>query len=98
MFVITVDFLVSPESVQLFAAAVTRQAENSLQLEEHCHVFDVCISADNPSAFFLYEKYTDAAAFDVHLKSEHFKAFDALVAPWVTKKTVNRWSTSGSNT
>lgn len=98
MFVITVDFLVSQESSQLFATAVARQAENSLHLEDHCHVFDVCISLENPCAFFLYEKYTDAAAFDVHLKSEHFKAFDALVAPWVTKKTVNRWSTSGSNT
>jgi quinol monooxygenase YgiN len=96
MFVITVDFLVAAEFSQSFAAAVAKQAENSLQLESHCYVFDVCTSLNNTCAFFLYEKYTDAAAFDVHLKSEHFKAFDALVKPWVTTKTVNRWTTSGS--
>lgn len=97
MFVITVEFLIIPDFSQKFAAAVAKQAENSLQLEEHCHVFDVCASLENPCAYFLYEKYTDAAAFDGHLKSEHFKSFDALVEPWVDAKTVYRWSTSGSN-
>ena len=32
--------------------------------------------------------YTDAAAFDAHLSSDHFKAFDARVAQMVASKSV----------
>ncbi|MEM7522936.1 MAG: antibiotic biosynthesis monooxygenase [Pseudomonadota bacterium] len=39
---------------------------------------------------FLYEVYDDAAAFDAHLASDHFKDFDAAVAPMVAAKTVRR--------
>ena len=30
----------------------------------------------------------DRAAFDAHLKSAHFKTFDAKVAPWILEKNV----------
>ena len=37
---------------------------------------------------FLYEIYDDRAAFDAHLASPHFRAFDAEVGPWVQDKQV----------
>ena len=91
MFVVAVTFEIVPERVAAFSAAVGKQAGNSLQLETGCYVFDVCRDAANETAFFLYEKYENAAAFDEHIASEHFKSFDALVGPWIVSKTVQTW-------
>lgn len=92
MFIVSVTFDIKTEHATEFVDAVMKQASNSLELEPECHVFDVCVSDDEPSRIFLYEKYTDAAAFEVHLKSAHFAAFDALVAPWIAAKQVETWT------
>lgn len=92
MFVVTVSFVVAPDRVQEFTAAMLQQAENSLALEPGCQVFDVCAAPDDACSVFLYEKYTSPAAFNEHLASEHFKAFDTVVSPWVVSKTVSTWS------
>ena len=39
----------------------------------------------------LYEVYDDAAAFELHLASDHFRAFDETVRPWVQRKDVQVW-------
>ncbi|MBB6428312.1 putative quinol monooxygenase [Algisphaera agarilytica] len=91
MYVVTVLFEVAPEHVDSFRPEMLKQAENSLKLEPGCHQFDVCFDAEDPGKCFLYEKYTDRAAFDVHLASDHFKTFSETVADWVTGKTVHVW-------
>ncbi|MEO1037833.1 MAG: antibiotic biosynthesis monooxygenase [Pseudomonadota bacterium] len=91
MFVVTVHFIVAPEHRDVFAAAMFEQAEQSLEFEPDCHVFEVCVGADNNCSFFLYEKYTDAAAFDAHLETRHFVSFNEAVTPWVESKTVDTW-------
>jgi len=96
MFVVTVNFVVAPEHREEFAPAMFAQADNSLQLEADCHVFDVCVASDDECSFFLYEKYTDAAAFDAHLKSKHFIEFNDLVTPWIVSKTVGTWEERSS--
>ena len=92
MYVITVQFLVRPEFADAFSAALVEQAENSLTLERDCSVFDVCVDADDPASFYLYEKYANEAAFQTHIASKHFRAFDARVSPWVQEKTVKSWT------
>lgn len=98
MFVVTVSFVLFEKFTEPFTIAVAKQADNSLRLEPECHVFDVCTALDDSGEIFLYETYTDAAAFDAHLASDHFKAFDALVRPWVKSKTVRKWSISEGRT
>lgn len=97
MYVVTVEFTVAPQHQQAFATAVDLQAKNSVQLESECHRFDVCVGNDSENDFFLYEIYSDAAAFDAHLASEHFKDFNALVTPWVVNKTVASWRLRGQS-
>ncbi|MEN9578898.1 MAG: Autoinducer 2-degrading protein LsrG [Pseudomonadota bacterium] len=87
-FVVTVLFKVSPDHAAEFHAAVCTQAKNSLDREPECHRFDVCADPTDPCTIFLYELYTDKAAFDVHLASSHFKEFGALVGPWTVTKEV----------
>jgi len=91
MYVVTVAFSVIPEHVGSFAKAMNEQAETSLKEEEHCHQFDVAIDPDDSSAFFLYEIYSDKAAFEFHLKTPHFDSFNTKVSPWVASKIVKNY-------
>ena len=50
-------------------------AKVSRETEPGCRQFDVCVEADTGRTF-LYELYDDRAAFEAHLASAHFKAFD----------------------
>ncbi|MDX1506736.1 MAG: putative quinol monooxygenase [Woeseiaceae bacterium] len=91
MYVVVVIFEVKHEHTAEFLQAVLRQAENSLDREDACRVFDVCADPQDPCAVLLYEQYDNAAAFDAHLASEHFRTFDATVTPWLNAKTVSTW-------
>lgn len=91
MFVVTVQFTVYPANLPEFREAVIAQAKNSLALEQQCHQFDVSVADNNPCIFLLYEVYGSASAFDAHLESEHFHAFNQLVTPWITNKVVKSW-------
>lgn len=91
MYVVVVTFEVDRDHAVEFLEAVTLQAKNSLELEEQCHVFDVCCTPEDPGSVLLYEHYDDRAAFEEHLESDHFRDFDAKVAPWLRSKTVSTW-------
>lgn len=91
MYVVTVEFTVAKNNQREFMEAMIAQAGNSLRLEPGCHQFDVCVDPKDEQRVYLYEIYTDRAAFDLHLESDHFKDFDALVRPWLESKTVSLW-------
>ena len=97
MFVITVNFECHAEQRDAFEAALKTQAGNSLSREPECHVFDVCHDPAQPTRFFLYEVYSDAAAFDLHLASDHFLDFDKKVSDMVVSKSVGRWDRLPAN-
>lgn len=88
MFVVIVEFTLHAGYVEAFRERVGQQAADSLELEPDCHVFDVCIDPDREDRVLLYEVYADRAAFDAHLASAHFEAFDAAVKPWFSDKRV----------
>lgn len=88
MFAVCVWFEVEPVNAAEFEQLVMQQALNSLQREPDCHQFDVCRDPERPQRFYLYELYTDRAAFDDHLTSAHFRDFDATVTPMLRSKTV----------
>lgn len=89
MYAVIVNFEIKSGFEEKFNEAMIDQAENSLTKESDCHYFDVCRDPENLNKFFLYELYTDRKGFDVHLISEHFLSFDALVTPWIESKTVS---------
>lgn len=96
MYVVTVTFTVAPEDAAAFVARVKRQAADSLSLEPACRRFDVCLDPETDGRVFLYEIYDDRAAFDAHLASAHFAAFDAEVGPSVRTKKVETWRLEGA--
>jgi quinol monooxygenase YgiN len=94
MFCVTVHFTLRPAHADAFAAAVLDNAARSLADEPGCRVFDVVRDASGLQ-IFLYELYDDEPAFQAHLSTPHFRAFDAQVAPWVADKQVRSWTRLG---
>jgi (4S)-4-hydroxy-5-phosphonooxypentane-2,3-dione isomerase len=88
MYVVIVEFEIVPVHVSAFKSRVLQQARDSLALETDCNVFDVCEDSTASTHILLYEIYSDGAAFEHHLQTPHFKAFDTEVAPWILSKSV----------
>lgn len=88
MYVVIVDFLVAAEHCTGFRTHVIENARLSRKVEPGCRRFDVCVDPIDAAQVFLYELYDDRAAFEAHLRSAHFLAFDALVKPWILEKKV----------
>ncbi len=86
MFVVVVEFSLHPGHARDFRERVLQQARDSLSLEAACRVFDVCIDPEREDSVLLYEVYDDRDAFDAHLASAHFEAFDATVSPWISHR------------
>lgn len=88
MYAVIVTFETTDEAADRFKKRVVQQARDSLKNEKGCLTFDVWTSADAPTTIFLYEIYTDRAAFDLHVETAHFKAFDSEIQGMVIDKTV----------
>ena len=91
MLVVTVRITVKPRFETQFLARVREQARASLANERACTRFDVCHDPSR-SSILLFEIYDDAEAFQSHLATRHFLAFDTETRPWVTEKLVERWT------
>jgi (4S)-4-hydroxy-5-phosphonooxypentane-2,3-dione isomerase len=87
-FVITVDFLLHTGALDPFLALIRDNARQSLDREPGCDRFDVLVQKGMPDHILLYEIYADKAAFDLHLKSAHFAAFNKAAALYVREKKV----------
>ena len=89
-FAVVVDFEIVPDTADEFREAVLEQARNSLEREEGCRQFDVFRDAGEASTFVLFELYDNEAAFELHLQTDHFAAFDAHVQPMVKRRMIRR--------
>jgi quinol monooxygenase YgiN len=88
MYVVTVEFDIKAEKLDEFRAQMIANATASREREPGCLQFDVCADPAKPERIFLYEIYTDRAAFGTHFAAEHFKTLDRAVAPWIAAKAV----------
>ena len=88
MYVVTVTFRLHAAHADAFLSAIQENARLSVETEPGCRRFDVAVGEDGPETVFLYELYSDRAAFDAHLESEHFKAFDSNAADWIAEKDI----------
>jgi len=92
MFAVTVTFQIEPDRIPDFLPLLHANAQTSLAIEDGCHQFDVATDPQHPHEVFLYELYTNRAAFDAHLGSPHFKAFDAQVVDMIAHKSVKTFA------
>lgn len=74
-----------------FLHRVLANAATSLAEEVGCRQFDVLRDPARPGEVMLYELYDDPPAFDAHLASAHFRAFDSAVAAAILDKRIRTW-------
>lgn len=92
MFVVVVTFQIKPGQIDAFLPLMLANAKASLDQEQDCSQFDVCIDEEQAETVFLYEVYSNRAAFDLHLASPHFIEFDRAVAPMIETKQVQTFT------
>lgn len=92
MYVVVVTFQIMPDQISNFLPLMLGNAKTSLDKEAGCSQFDVCVDDTQPEIIFLYEVYSDRAAFDLHLTSAHFIDFDRAVAPMIETKQVQTFA------
>ncbi|TSA10646.1 MAG: antibiotic biosynthesis monooxygenase [Betaproteobacteria bacterium] len=88
MYVITVEFTIHTQHLGAFMPLMQENARVSRESERGCLRFDLCRDPARPQCVFLYEVYDDRAAFEAHLATPHFKAFDAAAKAMVANKAV----------
>ncbi|MEM1072812.1 MAG: putative quinol monooxygenase [Pseudomonadota bacterium] len=92
MFAVVVSLILAPGAGTQFMPLVQKNAASSLANEEGCHLFDVASDPARPEDVFLYELYTDEAAFRVHLASAHFEQFDRATVDMIASKDVRTYN------
>ena len=87
-YVVLVDFRLKAGARTAFRDLVDDNARQSARLEPGCRRFDVVEPDGDEDTVLLYEIYRDRAAFEAHLRSEHYARFDASSAGHVVSKTI----------
>ena len=88
--VIYVEFMIKPAAVARFHGLMLENARRSLADEPGCRRFDVLVDAEKPNRIVLYEIYDDAAAFDAHMATSHYKSFAAAIGELLEGRRVER--------
>ncbi len=83
MYCLILKTQLKPNSFEAFMAAMRVNAAASVRDEPGCLAFDVLRDRSNPDLLYLYEVYTDEAAFEAHLLTAHFLASRPVVDPLI---------------
>jgi len=92
MLVVTVEFIAKAGCEERFRQHMVANARASRECEPGCVQFDVAVDPADAATIFLYELYTDQAAFDAHLASAHFRDFSQATQALVERKTVRAYT------
>lgn len=93
MFAVVVNFKINPGQMETFLGHMRVNASSSLRDEPGCHRFDICTDPAQPDHVFLYELYTDAAAFAIHQTMPHFAAMGQAAAGLVAERVLTTYQT-----
>jgi autoinducer 2-degrading protein len=88
---ILVEFVVRPEDIGRARELILENASATLRNESGCLRFDVLEEATAPCRFTLYELYRNAAEFDAHLRSTHFKIFSKSTRDLFVSQSVRQF-------
>ena len=89
-FVLQVVIHVKPGSVEDFMPRCLENA-SAARREPGCRTFDVVVDPDDATCVMLYEVYADAAAFEAHQQTAHFKKYLAEAVPLLASRERHIW-------
>jgi len=99
LFVVVIEFHLKEGARSQFRRLIDANADASVKNEPGCLQFDVLEPEGKGDRVLLYEIYSDQAAFDFRLRSEHFRTFASQSEALCLGKSVTRCSLvfSGAN-
>jgi autoinducer 2-degrading protein len=99
LFAVVVEFHLKHGARSQFRRLIDANADASVRNEPGCLQFDVLEPEGESDRVLLYEIYSDRAAFDEHLRSEHFRTFAGASEALCLKKSVTSCTVafSGAN-
>ena len=89
-FAVVVTVKLKPGMADQFRPHILKNAAASKDSEPDCHRFDVLVVEEDADTIIFYEEYTDAAAFETHHKTAHYKAFRQATDDMVLDKQIAR--------
>lgn len=87
MVIIEVSFPIRPETRDAVVEAMSVMGVETRK-EPGCLHYRFYQDIDDPNAFFVYERWTDGAALDAHMKTPHMAEYVKVVPPAVVGKPV----------
>ena len=85
-FVRVAELQIDPSRLDAFAAAIREVGQASVNLEEGCIALYAVADQDNPAFVRVFEVYRDAAAYQAHLQTPHFRKFRDTTNAMVTAR------------
>lgn len=85
MFVLVVNIRIKPQNVERWMPMALENACEARK-EPGCRQFDVLVDPQDRARVMLYEVYNDAAAFDAHQQTPHFKKYLAEAVPLLASR------------
>jgi len=98
MLVVTILYDIEDDSVGLFRAAITKQAEVTRQREIGCRRYDVSFDQKIRNRCFVYAVFADAGAYNHHIVTDHYTTFGEITLPWIVSETIEFWDLATSPT
>jgi (4S)-4-hydroxy-5-phosphonooxypentane-2,3-dione isomerase len=89
LYINAVNIDVVPGQVENYLAAIKEVGAAAIKTEPGCSEFNITVSQKDPNHLFIFEVYDNAAAFDAHLKSDHYKKYAAAAKDIVAKREVH---------
>ena len=84
-YVNAVDVDIVPGQIDHYLAALQENGAASVH-EPGCRDFIITVSQKDPNHVFIFEIYDDAAAFDAHRQTDHFKKYAATTKDMIAKR------------
>lgn len=84
-YVNAVDVDILPDQIDNYLAALQENGAASVH-EPGCRDFIITVSQKDPNHVFIFEVYDDAAAFEAHRQSDHFKKYAATTKDMIAKR------------
>jgi quinol monooxygenase YgiN len=82
-FALVVRLKIKADSIDKFMSAVKVNGKAARETEPGCRTFDILHDPQDPTSAMLYEVYDDAAAFEAHQQTPHFKKYLDTALQWL---------------
>ena len=79
---------IDPAQLEPYKAALKEEIETSIRVESGVLTLYAVSVKDHSNQIRLFEIYSDAAAYQAHLQSAHFRKYKALTQPMVRSLTL----------